>query len=80
LPRLGVDAERERAGESRLRGGKTLATCEEKWALIVPGKKFTAIVHTTYELLECYGDVEDCVKYESLLKPLTYRVVAIIEE
>jgi hypothetical protein len=60
--------------------GRPAVTCEEKWMFMVPGKRFTTIVHTTYELLECYGDIEDCVKYESLLKPVTYRVVAVIEE
>jgi mRNA-degrading endonuclease HigB of HigAB toxin-antitoxin module len=51
----------------------------EKWAFIVPGKKFTVVLHVAYSLEDCFDDVEKCLEYE-FAKPLTYKVVAVMED
>jgi hypothetical protein len=52
----------------------------EKWTFILPpGKKFTVILNVTYSLEDCLDDVEKCLEYE-FTKPLTYKVVAVMEE
>jgi hypothetical protein len=51
----------------------------ERWTFIVSGKKFTVALNVVYSLEGCLDDVEKCLEYE-FVKPLTYEVVAVMEE
>jgi hypothetical protein len=52
---------------------------EEIWKLLLPdGSKYSIVVEAYYAIEDC-DDLDFCAKLESALKPLSYRVLMVVE-